>query len=456
MTRGVMMPQMSRSFSTQAVTLKGRLGQVIPHMRAELNEVKQKYGDKVLGHATVAQAIGGMRSLKCMICETSDLDAEEGIRLRGFTIPELQKKLPRAKNSEEPLPEALLWLLMTGEIPNQEQVHNLEEDLRRRAFLPKETIQLINTLPRDMHPMTQFCMGVLSLQPASEYARAYQENRINKTNGWETTLEDSLNLIAKLPQVAAMIYRNKYQNGALIQPDHNLDLGANLAHMLGVSNSPAFRDLMRLYLVIHSDHEGGNVSAHATHLVGSALSDPYLSYAAGMTGLAGPLHGLANQEVLRWILNFKQKLNKEKYSKEDLQKACWDTLNSGQVIPGYGHAVLRKTDPRYTAQREFALKHLPQDALFKLVSDLYEVVPAILMQQGKTKNPWPNVDAHSGVILHHYGLVEADFYTVLFAVSRALGVLSSLTVDRILGLPIERPKSITLKWIKHHFQNHHT
>jgi citrate synthase len=250
-----------------------------------------------------------------------------------------------------------------------------------------------------------------------------------------------------------------------------------------------FTELMRLYLTIHSDHEGGNVSAHATHLVGSALSDPYLSFAGGMTGLAGPLHGLANQEVLRWITQLRQKLGDRDVTNAELEKALWDTLNAGQVIPGYGHAVLRKTDPRYTCQREFALKHLPNYPLFKLVSQLYEIVPGVLTKQGKTKNPYPNVDAHSGVLLQvcaclyyylpcclllgvpvefdsetfcncfsdmfffqYYGMTEENFYTVLFGVSRALGVLSQLVWDRALGFPLERPKSVTTEWIKNHFE----
>ena len=123
-------------------------------------------------------------------------------------------------------------------------------------------------------------------------------------------------------------------------------------------------------------------------------------------------------------------------------------MNSGQVIPGYGHAVLRQTDPRYVAQRDFSLKHLPDDEIFKAVSALYEVVPPILEEQGKAKNPWPNVDAHSGVILLHYGMTEYDFYTVCFGVSRALGVLSSLIWDRVLGLAIERPKTVTTDWVE--------
>jgi len=262
-----------------------------------------------------------------------------------------------------------------------------------------------------------------------------------------------MNLIARLPQIAATIYRNNYKDGKVSPYDPSLDWGANYSRMLGYNNN-TFDDLVRLYLVIHSDHEGGNVSAHATKLIGSALSDPYLSFAGGMAGLAGPLHGLANQEVLRWTLDLLNDLGGDplKVTDQQLTDICWSTLKSGRVIPGFGHAVLRKTDPRYTAQREFALKHLPDDPLFKFIGQIYKIVPGILTEHGKTKNPWPNVDAHSGVLLKYYGLNEYDYYTVMFGVSRALGVLSSLIWDRALGMPIERPKSVTTEWIKNHFE----
>jgi citrate synthase len=298
--------------------------------------------------------------------------------------------------------------------------------------------------------MSQLSAAVLFLQEESKFAQAYQDG-IHKSKYWEYVYEDSMDLIAKLPVVASRIYRNvfnkKVSSAAL---DSNKDWSWNYASMMGYDNED-FVELMRLYLTIHSDHEGGNVSAHATHLVGSALSDPYLSFSAGLNGLAGPLHGLANQEVLRFILQMRDAIG-ESVTDEQVKEYCWKLLKSGQVIPGYGHAVLRKTDPRYSCQREFALKHLPKDPLFKLVSQLYNIVPGVLTEHGKTKNPWPNVDAHSGVLLQYYGLKEQDYYTVLFGVSRALGVLAQLVWDRALGLPIERPKSMTTASLKKMFK----
>lgn len=363
-----------------------------------------------------------------------------------MTIPEVQEKLPKAKSGGEPLPEALLWLLLTGEVPTVQQAKAVTDELNQRANLPSHVVQLLDNLPKDMHPMTQFVTAIGALQTQSLFADAYTKG-VKKTEYWETTLEDSLNLIANLPEIAARIYRNSFKDGKIVAKSSSLDYSANFSRQLGYDNAE-FDELMRLYLVIHSDHEGGNVSAHTTHLVGSALSDPYLSFTAGMCGLAGPLHGLANQEVLRWVIEFQKKVGTENPTAEQVEKALWDTLNSGQVIPGYGHAVLRKTDPRYTSQREFALKHLPNDPLFKLVSLIYTVAPDVLTKHGKTKNPWPNVDAHSGCLLTYYGMNEHEYYTVLFGVSRAFGVLSNLVWDRALGLPLERPKSVTTEWIK--------
>ena len=273
---------------------------------------------------------------------------------------------------------------------------------------------------------------------------------VNKSKYWESTYEDVMDLIARLPEVAALIYRQSFHGGkpaAAYSPA--LDYSANFAGMLGFP-SASFAEVMRLYLTIHSDHEGGNVSAHTTRLVGSALADPYLSFSAAMCGLAGPLHGLANQEVLRWVVDLQTEFKAKglPVNHDTIKQFAWDTLKAGKVIPGYGHAVLRKTDPRYMAQREFCLKHLPDDPLFKIVSTVYEVVPGVLTEHGKTKNPFPNVDAHSGALLMHYGLTENTYYTVLFGVSRALGVLSQLFWDRALGLALERPKSYTLDHMK--------
>lgn len=371
-----------------------------------------------------------------------------------MSIPEARKALPKAEGGEEPLPEGLFWLLLTGEIPSKEQVQALSADWASRAAslgIPKHIEEILtNGTPKTLHPMSKLSMALLLLQERSVFAQKYQDGSMRKDQMWEYAFEDINNLVALLPSIASLIYRSTFNKNQVKEFDPKVtDWAGIFAQQLGFSD-PAFIELMRLYLTIHSDHEGGNVSAHATHLVGSSLSDPYLSYSAGLNGLAGPLHGLANQEVLRWMMKLRAEVG-ESPTDDQLKKYIWSTLKAGQVIPGYGHAVLRKTDPRYTCQRDFALKHLPNDSLFRLTSQLYNLVPQILTEHGKTANPWPNVDAHSGVLLQHYGLVEQDYYTVLFGVSRALGALSQLLWDRALMFPLERPKSLTTESIKKMF-----
>ncbi|WP_339060129.1 citrate (Si)-synthase [Tepidibacillus marianensis] len=351
------------------------------------------------------------------------------------------ERLPKPEGKEYPYVEGFYYLLFTGDIPTQEQAEEVVEDMKQRAEVPQYVFDLLRAMPNDSHPMSMFSAAIVAMQRESVFAKAYSEGKFNKYNSWEYMYEDALNLMAKLPRLGAFIYRLKYKNDTQINPDSTLDLGGNFAHMMGIE--APYDEVARMYFILHSDHESGNVSAHTTHLVASALSDAYYSLSAGINGLAGPLHGLANQEVLAWIQGFMEKLGGEIPTEEQLKQAVWDTLNSGQVIPGYGHAVLRKTDPRYTSQREYCQKYLPDYPLFQLVSKLYEVVPDILREQGKAKNPWPNVDAQSGVIQWYYGLKEYDFYTVLFGIGRALGVLANITWDRALGYPIERPKSVT-------------
>ncbi|KIJ52511.1 hypothetical protein M422DRAFT_26094 [Sphaerobolus stellatus SS14] len=420
-------------------TLKERVAELIPIQLEKVKAARAEHGKKAFGPVIVDQLYGGMRGLPALIWEGSVLDPDEGIRFRGKTIPEIQEALPKAPGGSEPLPEGIFWLLLTGEIPTAEQVKSLSEDWAARSALPAFVEELIDRCPTTLHPMSQFSLAVTALNHDSAFAKAYAEG-INKKEYWKPVFEDSMDLIAKLPNIAGRIYRNVFGLGKLPAIDATKDYSYNLSKLLGFEQNTDFVELMRLYITIHSDHEGGNVSAHTGKLVASALSDPFLSFSASLNGLAGPLHGLANQEVLLWIQKMRGKLG-DNATDEQVKQYVWDTLKSGQVVPGYGHAVLRKTDPRYVAQREFALKYLPDDTLFKLVGQIYKLVPNILLEAGKAKNPWPNVDAHSGVLLTYYGLDQMSFYTVLFGISRAFGVMPQLIWDRALGAPIERPKS---------------
>ncbi len=455
--RGLAQRHGVRAMSTDSSGLKARLMEIMPAKQAALKAMKKDHGHKIVDKVTIDQLIGGARSIKSMLWETSLLDPVEGIRFRGYTIPELQEKLPSyagPADAGEPMPEALLWLLLCDEIPTKAQADALSAELHARAKLPDHVEPMIRAFPKGMHPMTQLSSAILAMQTDSVFASEYAKGT-SKALYWEHTYEDMLNVLARLPEVCALIYRCTYFDGKLGAPyDKSLDYSGNFCQMLGL-NDPGFAELMRLYIVIHSDHEGGNASAHTCHLVGSTLSDPYLSLSASMNALAGPLHGLANQEVLGWLLGLQNTLKEKgvEVTPQSITDFAWETLKAGKVIPGYGHAVLRKTDPRYTCQREFALKHLPDYDLFKLVNTVYEVMPGVLTDHGKTKNPYPNVDSHSGVLLKYYGFDQYDYYTVLFGVGRAYGVCAQLFWDRALSLPLERPKSVTSEWLENFIKN---
>lgn len=421
-------------------TLKTLLKQKIDEHRPRTTKLLKEYAEVKVGEVTMEQLIGGMRSIKSLVTDISYLDPQEGIRFRGKTIPETLAALPKPPGKDYPYVEGFWFFLLTGEVPTMEQTKEVIADFKKRSATPQYVIDMLRAMPRDSHPMVMFSTAVLAMQRESKFAKWYEKG-FKKMDAWDTMYEDATDLLAKLPPIAAYIYRMKYKSDTPIAASKDLDFGANFAHMMGV-DAP-YDDVARMYFILHSDHESGNVSAHTTHLVASALSDAYYSLSAGLNGLAGPLHGLANQEVLRWLQDVMDRLNGEEPTEELMAKFVRETLDSGQVIPGFGHAVLRKTDPRYQQQREFCQKHLPNDPIFKYVDMLFKVVPPILLEKGKAKNPWPNVDAQSGVIQWYYGVTEYDFYTVMFGVGRAIGVLANITWDRALGYPLERPKSLT-------------
>jgi len=421
--------------------LKKQVQDKIEAWRPRTTRLLKEFGNVKVDEVTIDQVIGGARDIKSLITDISYLDPFEGIRFRGFTIPEVLEKLPKVPGGEMPFVEGFFFFLLTGDIPSIEDVQEVAEEFSKRHVVPKYVYDILKAMPADSHPMVMFSTAILAMQRESEFVKEYNTGKLKKNDYWSPTYEDGLNLLAKLPGIAAFIYRLKYKNGEFIESDSKLDLGGNFAHMMGIKKP--YDDVARMYFILHSDHESGNVSAHAGHLVSSALSDLYYSISAMTNGLAGPLHGLANQEVLAWLHGVYEKMGGKIPTEAEMRQFVWDTLKGGQVIPGFGHAVLRKTDPRYQAQREFCLKHLPNDPLFKYVDLLFKVVPPVLLEQGKAKNPWPNVDAQSGVIQWYYGLKEYDFYTVLFAVGRALGVVANIIWDRGLGYPLERPKSVT-------------
>jgi citrate synthase len=419
----------------------------LPEWRERMRVLAKEHGEVVVDQVTVGQVIGGMRDIKSLLTDVSYVDPAEGIRFRGMSIPEVLKALPKARGGKMPLVGGLYYLLLIGDVPTKEQALEVEAEWAKRAEVPDHIYKMIRAMPKDTHPMILLTQAVVALGRESAFGRQYHAG-MKKDVYWEPALDDSLDLTARLPVIAAYIYRYKYL-GKQGKPRYNSkqDYGLNFARMIGVEDRKGYADLARLYFVLHSDHESGNVSAHTTHLVGSALSDIFYAFAAGLSGLAGPLHGLANQECLGWLLDVHKKFNGVP-SRDELYKFAWDTLNGGKVIPGYGHAVLRVPDPRYMAQMEFAKARFPEDDLLRIADLVFDVVPQVLKEQGKAKNPAPNVDAISGTLQYYYGVREFDYYTVLFGIGRALGVTANYVWARALGWPIERPKSVTTKMLE--------
>jgi len=417
-------------------TIYEKMTQIIPKIRDEVKNLRTNYGSKVIDQTTVDQVYGGMRDMKSLVCDTSYVDPATGLIIRDKPLAALTEKLP----------EEIFYLLVTGELPDSAGLEDLQKQFNANVEVPAQVWKTLEALPKDSHPMAMLSLGILAMEGDSKFRKAYDAG-MKKDEYWKATLDDSITLIGRLPALAAGIYRMRFNKGPRIAPKKDLDLGANYAHMMGIPDPKGeFAKLMSLYLVLHSDHESGNVSAHTAHCVASALSDPYYAVSAGLNGLAGPLHGLANQECLKFVLNVRDKF-KGVPTEKQLEEFCWETLKTG-VIPGYGHAVLRAPDPRFVAFRDFGLKYCTKDEPFQIVDMMFKVVPDVLKKQGKAKNPWPNVDAGSGALLYHYGITEFDYYTVLFGVSRAMGLCAQMVISRIWGEPLERPKSVTTQMIK--------
>jgi len=412
--------------------LKDKLAEIFPKQKAEIAEFgKNHAGDKV-SEVTLGQAYGGMRGVKGLVCDTSEVPPDKGLIIRGIEL----------KNLTDKWPEEILWLLLTGSLPTDAEKADLHNELKAAEEVPQYVWDVLDAMPADSHPMAMFNTAILVMQKESVFAKRYAEG-MTKDVYWEPTYEDAINVIAKLPAIGAYVYRKRFNKGPRIESDKSADWGKNYAHMLGIPDPDGkFADLMRLYLNLHCDHEGGNVSAYSAATINSALSDLYYSLSGGLNGLAGPLHGLANQECLGWVLETMEKFNGAP-SEEELEKFAWETLESGKVIPGYGHAVLRITDPRFDAFLAFGKANMPDSPVFQTVERVFNVVPKVLAQVRKIKDPWPNVDAGSGALLYHYGMTEFSYYTVLFSISRALGICSQAIVARAMGFPITRPKSLT-------------
>lgn len=417
--------------------LKAKLAKKAPELRETYRRLVKEHGAVKLSEVTLETLYGGLRGVKGLVCDTSSVPPDKGLLIRGIPIGDLADRLP----------EEIWWLLLLGELPSPDELSDLRRDWTSRASVPDYVLKVLEAMPAGSHPMAMFSTAILVMERESTFHARYDAG-MRKEEYWDAAFDDATNLLAKLPEIGAWIYRKRFDKGPPIPSVPGRDWAASFAHMTGLPDpNGEWSKLMRLYFTLHCDHEGGNVSAFTAHTVGSALSDLYYALSAGLNGLAGPLHGLANQECLGWILDTNTKLGGVP-TEEQLARYAQETLDAGRVVPGYGHAVLRVVDPRFTALHAFGARYCPEDPAYKTMARVFKVVPEVLKHVQKIKDPWPNVDAASGALLYHYGMKEFPFYTVLFSISRAIGISAQYVLDRAITSPIVRPKSMTLQEIE--------
>jgi len=406
-------------------------------LRDERNELITSRGDRVISQITVAQAFGGMREVRALVCDTSVVDPDRGLVIRGIPVLDLIGRLP----------EEVFFLLLIGRLPDAVEADAVHAAIGAAPRVPESVWRAVEALPKDSHPMTMLSTGVLALEHESVMARHIAEGA-PRSEYWRAALDDALRLMQALPTLAAGVYRIRYHRGPRLAYDPILDWAANFCRMLG-HHDDGFEKAMRIAAILQSDHEGGNVCAFTCHTVASTLASPYLAVSAGFNGLAGPLHGRSAQESTQWQLNAIERF-KGVPDEKQIEDYTHDTLKSGRIVPGHGHAVLRSADPRFTAMVDFGREHFADDPLFATVERMSRVVPGVLKSQGKAKNPYPNVDFGMGMVWHHAGISELEFYTAPFAISLAMGMLAQLVINRALGTPINRPRSVTSDWIHSH------
>lgn len=368
---------------------------------------------------TEAHLDTGLRGYPVGTCRTSSVSPELGVTYVGYTLRDLVD-LPV---------EDVVYLLLNKELPAAGAAEALKAEFAGRSAIDPRVYDGLRALPKDGHPMEWLIAGLSLLgmtgkSPDNDYR------------------EDCLNLIARISTLVAAIYRIREGWGDPIEPRHDLPFHENFAHMLGLENAPpVLSELLRLFYVLHMDHGGGNLSTFVGKAIASSKSDMYSSIAGAMAALYGPRHGRANQECLAFVKSIGTA------DPEKAEARVREILASGGLVFGFGHAVLRQEDPRAEIQYAFGQKHFADDELVKTALTLRRVVPAILKENPKIQNPYPNVDAISGSLLTAAGLTDPEYYTMLFGWSRVAGIAVQILDERTFpgkkdGLPIYRPKYI--------------
>ena len=360
----------------------------------------------------------GLRGFPVGYCRTSQVSPEKGISYKGYLVSELYNKKP----------EEVMFLLCNDELPNKNELKGFQQELMDHAEVSTSVIDVLKVLPRKGHPMKWLSSAITLL--GMEYS----------TNNYQ---KDFLSIIAKLPVIVAAIFRLR-EGLPLLESNPKLGYVENFCHLLGNEQDDNFIRVMSIFYILHLDHGGGNLSTFTGKSIASGLEDIYGALDGAMNALAGPLHGKANQECLAFLKKIQSDL-KDSSDRQELAEYLKKHFENGGKIFGFGHAVLKVEDPRATIQYELGQEILKDNSLFQLALNLREVAVEILKQNPKVSNPYPNVDAVSGILLESIGLVKSEYYTVLFGFSRCMGIAAQIVEDRTVankgkGTPIVRPK----------------
>ncbi len=362
----------------------------------------------------------GMRGYPVGYCVTSNVNPEKGLFYCGVSVKELAFRKP----------EEIIYLLYHGKEGSPQELGEFIKKLQKRATLSKTVQEQIRALPRNMPAMRLFCTAILLAG-------------IEGTGNYE---EDCLDLIAKIPLIAAEVIQHHAGWGPCKPSNPSLGMMQNFTQMLSVpgGRQESLEEVFTLFNVMHYDHGGGNLSAFVGKAVASGLEDLYGSIASAMCALAGPRHGKANQDCLIFVKKILAALPK-KPTESDVETYLQEALAKGEVIPGFGHAVLRIEDPRATIFYKIAEEKYGNDPLVKMALLLRAVGPRVLKENPKIQDPYPNTDAISGTLLSAAGFPYPEYYTVLFGLARVVGISIQIVYERLYarggkGTPIIRPK----------------
>ncbi|MAH08559.1 MAG: citrate synthase [Euryarchaeota archaeon] len=373
--------------------------------------------EKVLCEVTENHLNTGLRGIPVGTCRTSFVTPTEGVHYCGYPIKELVDFSP----------EDIIYLLFNKELPTTAQSSAFKADLAARGNVPSGLENVLQTLPKDGHPMDWLSVGIQTL------------GMLDTTGNWR---EDALNLIARMPRLMGLIFR--YREGRstdIAADDTSKSLVQRFVDTVGVDEHlrAKMERVVSTYLVLHMDHGGGNLSTFTGKSIASGKATVYSAIAGAMNALSGPLHGRANQSCLEFVLKIGTS------DEAEVEKFVRNELKEGRPVFGFGHAVLSVEDPRATAQFAIGEEICPDDDNFKIIRTLRKVAPMVLSENKKIRNPNANVDIASGALLYHVGLTDPTYYTTFFGWARVAGIGAQIVDERTVlrsgkGVPIYRPK----------------